>query len=102
MTTVINIKDAPEGWHEDKKYAYIGRAGNGESGYFGNPFPLKPNESREVVLEKFKSYFYDRVMHDAEFYYHINQLYGKVLVCFCKPLLCHGDIIVEFVDEEYK
>lgn len=26
---------------------------------------------------------------------------GKILGCFCKPKSCHGDILVELVENEY-
>jgi hypothetical protein len=25
-------------------------------------------------------------------------LKGKILVCFCKPLACHGDVLAEIAD----
>lgn len=43
-TTVINIRDAPKGWMHDSRYTYIGRAGAGFDGKWGNPI---------VLIEKF-------------------------------------------------
>jgi hypothetical protein len=37
--------------------------------------------------------------HDPEFRESILALRGRRLVCFCKPLPCHGDIIVEYIEE---
>ncbi|MFC1766370.1 DUF4326 domain-containing protein, partial [Planctomycetota bacterium] len=28
----------------------------------------------------------------------LGELKGKVLGCFCKPLACHGDVLVELVE----
>ena len=42
-TRVVNIK-------EEKYDVYIGRAGRGQDGYFGNPFVLKAGETRGSSL----------------------------------------------------
>ena len=62
QTEVVNIRHAACD-------VYIGRAGHGEDGYFGNPFRQR-----------------------------IHALKGKRLGCFCKPYPCHGDIIKEYLD----
>ena len=74
---------------------YIGRAGKGKSGYFGNPFSLG---TREENIANFKIYFYKRIAEDNEFKKRVLELEGKKLGCFCKPLACHGDIIVEYLN----
>lgn len=93
MTTkVINIKS---GQPYDQ---YIGRAGHGQDGYFGNPFVREPNESPGATLHRFKGYFYDRLAKDVVFRARVHALKGKTLACFCKPNACHGDIIVEYLN----
>jgi hypothetical protein len=77
---------------------YIGRAGKGQDGYFGNPFRIEPGESRDSSLEKYKAYFYNRLETDPEFKKRIHELKGKTLGCFCKPHPCHEDIIAEYLD----
>ncbi len=89
MTQVVNIKNT----------VYIGRAGYGESGYFGNPFVISKDINREKVLELYRAYFYERLKSEYNFKIRIEALRGKILMCFCKPLLCHGDIIVEYLDK---
>jgi hypothetical protein len=79
---------------------YIGRAGHGQDGYFGNPFPLRPNESRGSTLEKYREYFYNRLKKDPEFLKRVLELKGERLGCFCKPQPCHGDIIAEWLDTQ--
>src|SRR5688572_20605095 len=108
MTHVINIKDAPKGWMHDPKYHYIGRirgdqsyeeAERGFDGRWGNPFILRFEKHRELILE-----MYEKWLHKQPFKYRqqmANYLWGKTLVCFCKPKLCHGDVIVEYVDRGY-
>lgn len=90
-TKVVNIKT-------HRYDVYIGRAGRGMDGYFGNPFPLAPGTTRGSVLEKYRDYFYKRIESDVEFKRRILALKGKTLGCFCKPEACHGDIIAEYLD----
>jgi len=91
QTKVVNIR------HEAYD-VYIGRAGRGQEGYFGNPFTLEPGGTRGSTLERYRRYFYDRLKSDPEFRQRIHALKGKTLGCFCKPHPCHGDIIKEYLD----
>ena len=77
---------------------YIGRAGKGQDGYFGNPFRLKQDMIRGGTLAGFREYFYRRLVNDAEYRRRVHELQGKTLGCFCKPHPCHGDIIKEYLD----
>jgi hypothetical protein len=90
-TTVVNIRD-------EEYDVYIGRAGKGEDGYFGNPFPLEDKSGRGSTLEKYKEYFYKRIQTDPQFREKVHALKGKRLGCFCKPHPCHGDIIAEYLE----
>lgn len=85
QTIVVNIKIEPFD-------VYIGRAGRGKDGYFGNPFHIGPGISREDAIERFERYFADRIEKDSEFKRRILALNGKRLGCFCKPDACHGDV----------
>lgn len=95
MTRVVNLYKEPYD-------VYIGRAGKGKDGYFGNPIPLKKGEPRGTTIEKYKEYFYSRLESDNEFKSRVLQLKGKTLGCFCKPNACHGDIIVNYLENERK
>lgn len=79
---------------------YIGRAGKGHDGYFGNPFPLSTDVSRTSVMAKYEKWFYDRLASDPEFKRRIHELKGKKLGCFCAPKVCHGHIIADYLDWE--
>jgi hypothetical protein len=79
---------------------YIGRAGKGLDGYFGNPHRLPKKASpddRARVLGQFATYFLGRIQGDADFRKRVLALRGKALGCFCAPAPCHGDIIVEWL-----
>ena len=90
-TRVVNI-------HKEAYDVYIGRAGKGQDGYFGNPFRLKQDMDRGGTLAGFREYFYRRLANDAEYRRRVHELQGKTLGCFCKPHPCHGDIIKEYLD----
>lgn len=87
-TRVVNIR-------KEAYDVYIGRAGKGQDGYFGNPFRLKQDMDRGGTLAGFREYFYRRLVNDAEYRRRVHELQGKTLGCFCKPHPCHGDIIKE-------
>ncbi len=82
--------------YRDDYDVYIGRAGKGQSGYFGNPFH---NGTRSENIEAFRKYFYERLKTDPEFNRRVRNLKGKRLACFCKPKnACHGDVIVQYLN----
>jgi hypothetical protein len=89
--TVVNL-------NRERYDVYIGRAGKGKDGYFGNPFVLQRGEARGATIERYQKWFYNRINEDAEFRRRVSELKGKKLGCFCKPNACHGDIIAEFVN----
>jgi hypothetical protein len=90
-TRAVNVK-------YEEYDVYIGRQGRGQDGYFGNPFTLSPGQARGASLEKYGTYFNDRIKNDAEFRNKVHGLKGKTLGCFCKPYPCHGDIIAEYLN----
>ena len=77
---------------------YIGRPGRGLAGPFGNPFKVGRDGTREECIEKYRAYFYRRLEEEPEFKKAVLELKGKVLGCFCVPLKCHGDVIVEYLE----
>lgn len=93
-TMVVNVYKEPYD-------VYIGRAGKGKDGYFGNPFPLSFGEERGSTLEKYREYFVKRLETDLEFKEKVLTLHGKTLGCFCKPNACHGDIIADYLNNYY-
>lgn len=54
-TCVVNLRHEPYD-------VYIGCAGHGQDGYFGNPFPLTREADRPAVIEKYRQYFSDRLV----------------------------------------
>lgn len=78
---------------------------------FGNPFTYdgkrsslakKSFKTREEAIDAYKLYFRLMYEQNVEFKLAFDNLYEKYkngediyLQCFCKPLPCHGDVIVE-------
>lgn len=101
MTTVGRIRPGADG-------VYIGRAGHGFDGYFGNPHPvggpcpLCPGVThwRGQAIEAFRPWFLARVGSDPEFRRRVLGLRGKRLLCFCAPKPCHGHVIAAWIDAQ--
>lgn len=97
-TTVVNI-------HREPFDVYIGRAGRGHDGVFGNP--VVPGEPCPVcgdlhgdggdTLACFTVLF-ERAVRDPSSRAKIEELRGKRLGCFCKPKPCHGDVIADYLN----
>lgn len=103
-TRVVNIR---RGHHYD---VYVGRAGRGEDGYFGNPFRIEPEQGRGATLGRFREYFEERLETDAEFALRVRELKGKDLGCFCVQrhwtppdgghVICHAQIIALYLEAD--
>src|SRR5690606_31198715 len=75
---------------------YIGRAGHGQDGYFGN---YAPDGNHDFKIAWFERHFEKRIKTDFEYRQRIHELKGKRLGCFCKPhKRCHGDIIATYLN----
>ncbi len=89
-TRVVNIKSG------HKFDQYIGRPGHGHDGFFGNPYT---EGTREQNIADYKEYFLKWIRDDLKFKDRVVALKGKKLGCFCHPEPCHGDVIVEWIEE---
>jgi len=81
-TKIVNLK-------KEKFDVYIGRPS-----IWGNPFIIGKDGNREMVIKKFKEY----ILNKPELLKKLPELNGKILGCYCKPLDCHGDILIELLD----
>lgn len=81
-----------------KKYdVYIGRPSK-----WGNPFSHKEGtlakykvDTREEAVQKYREW----IMNNPELLMDLHELKGKILGCWCKPLMCHGDILAELANK---
>ena len=92
-TTLVNLNKEPYD-------VYIGRGSK-----WGCPYTIikdRPTLAKEIVdtkeeaLSKYKEY----VLASPELMNSLDELYGKVLGCFCKPDKCHGDILLELISQK--
>jgi hypothetical protein len=110
-TQVVNIRT-------DTCEFYIGRAGHGHDGYFGNPHPVfipgrpwtecklcKCRHSRGESVVAYAKDFPVRINSDPQFKARVEQLKDRTIGCFCRPkggfqgkLMCHGQVIAGFLD----
>ena len=95
ITRVINIKNEPQykEFKSTNNYEYIGRGS-----YWGNPHSMyEKGASREEVIRKFKYDFdFDKFPYIKKT--EVYKLSGKRLGCFCKPAICHGDVLADFLN----
>ncbi len=109
MTKVISLKQSTKSPDE----IYIGRAGKGREGYFGNPIVkgnvcIVCNEIHEAAGETllcYTTWLKNKIATDEEYADMVEGLRGKTLVCFCRPkegfqgkLMCHGQVLAGLLD----
>jgi hypothetical protein len=91
---VVNIRDT-----NDPEAIYIGRAGHGKPGTWGNPFRLGPHEERGSTLARYEAHMRARLTNEPALVDQVRALHRKTLMCFCAPLPCHGDILLKLAAE---
>jgi hypothetical protein len=69
---------------------YIGRGSK-----WGNPFIIGTHGNRDSVCDHYEQYLNDRVRAEEITLIELAELYGKVLLCFCAPLRCHGHYLMK-------
>lgn len=107
---VEHIKDQPAGWSRDPNRVYIGRPrmieGVWNPGYFGNPI-VKGQKCQEChlvhvqggdTLPCYEKWLRQQILKPKA-REAVKNLYGKILVCFCKPNPCHGDVLMKVSKE---
>lgn len=67
-------------------------------GPFGNPYRIGPDGDRDEVIRKFRYDFYARLKIDPAWKAKVEALRGKVLACCCVPMLCHGNVYLEYLN----
>ena len=81
MSKVVHCK-------KEKYDVYIGRPSK-----WGNPFEIGVHGTREQVIEMYKNW----ILNNPNLLRSLHELKGKVLGCWCSPLACHGDVLLELV-----
>jgi hypothetical protein len=106
-TTVVNMKDCPEGWEDDPQYIYVGRTSATNPGEYGNPhgricYRCNRDHDRYEAVRLHAETTRAQFTTDASYREKIEKLRGKFLVCFCKrekvSVPCHADVYVELLE----
>lgn len=87
LAKVVNIKTGAQ------YDVYIGRAGKGQTGRWGNPYRLDGQTTRDQVIERYRQWLRAQIRIGAITLDELAGLHGKILGCFCKPAACHGDVL---------
>lgn len=78
---------------------YIGREwGDYPESKWHNPFHLRDKTDpveRHAVLGQYETYIRGRV----ELIACLHELEGKTLGCWCRPYVCHGDVLANLFEE---
>jgi hypothetical protein len=102
--SVVNFRDVSNYWDAearaftDDRFVYIGRS-NSHYGLpaspWKNPFRLERDTPRlrKKALEQYEQWF----LAQPKLIENLYQLRDHVLVCWCAPLGCHGDILAKHV-----
>ena len=70
---------------------YVGRPSK-----WGNPYIIGNNGTREEVIEHYREWLFFQLFWGK---LDISELRGKDLVCWCAPLPCHADILLELAND---
>jgi len=63
---------------------------------WGNPFVIGRDGTRTECLSKYREW----ILTQPHLVESLKELDGMVLGCWCKPLPCHGDILIEMVESK--
>lgn len=99
MSSIVNIKDTLDfDPRNNLNDAYIGRSFLYQGRYFpgskwSNPFHVGRDGTRKDCIRKYHEYLISSGLIHA-----IEELRGKRLGCWCKPLPCHGDLLIYLLE----
>lgn len=87
-------------WLEDPDHIYIGRTmrfvPGARKSKWANPFSKKKC-GHQKCIELYQEY----ILENDELLRDLHELEGKILGCWCKPAICHGDILAKLVTERH-
>lgn len=101
LITVANVRTTKDG-------VYIGRAMPRQglkASPLGNPYRLDEGEDRSVPIEQYRRRLLAFLQHDTAERREIERLTelaragDLVLLCWCAPLACHGDVVKEIIEQ---
>lgn len=69
---------------------YVGRPS-----IWGNPCMLGRDGTRQEVIDKYRAW----LTSNKKLMARLHELRGKNLVCWCAPLPCHADVLMEMAKD---
>ncbi len=71
---------------------YVGRPSK-----WGNPFFVRVHSESQhkAAVDYFRGYAEDKLLADPHW---LDELRGKDLICWCAPLPCHADVLLELAN----
>jgi len=101
---VVNFSDvkshydkSTKSWDSDQ-YIYIGRYNRGaglQSSDWRNKKKITATVDRAGVIADYKT----KILNDPELISRLPELKDKILVCWCAPEACHGDVLIELLQD---
>jgi hypothetical protein len=98
-------------WTADPVNVYIGRKGvvllgppGSKRRYpevdspWANPFKVSGEDGRLECIAKYKEYILKTLKENPHLWDELELLRGKTLGCWCHPLPCHGDVLIELLE----
>ena len=84
MCKVLNARKV--GKRSSATQLYIGRPSK-----WGNPFVIGRDGSRADVIAKYRAW----IVAQPALLNALDELRGRDLICWCAPLACHGDVLID-------
>ena len=82
MPSVLNLRSLPP----DTPYVRVDRGTK-----WGNPFVIGRDGTRRDVIRRYREY----LAGNPYLTFCLSELRGQNLACWCAPLPCHADILLE-------
>ena len=96
MASVVNMRDRP-----DLRAALDRAEEQGDAvridrrTRWGNPFLIGRHGTREEIIERYRSWLWQKVQSGEFPLSQLAALNGKKLACWCHPQPCHGDVLAK-------
>lgn len=75
----------------DENAVYVGRPS-----VWGNPYIIGKHGTREQVVALYR----EHLRRSPGLMSRIDELRGRNLVCYCAPLACHADVLLELANRK--
>ena len=76
---------------KDKYDVYIGRGSK-----WGNPFVIGKDGDRDEVIKKYE----EMLLTNPSLLNDLHELKDKTLGCWCRPKKCHGDVLLNLLEDK--